>query len=234
MITIVVKDGDESKEYKIFRKLLMWHSAYFTAALDREGGFAEAGAEVLQLEYSHQMFDAFYCWLYTGRLKDRPSDMTDPNDVYLHNLVLSEIWLFADCRGIPQLGNSAIDMLHERYVATWRVPTIVKYVYDNTTEASKLHAYLIESTIWTKDLDSLGKWLNWEQQTVEYLHDVMPKIARRDPKDRLNRKSATPMDRCKWHDHSGPGGRLRLEHRQSSGGLPGKGLVGEDAEESKE
>ncbi|KAF2033204.1 hypothetical protein EK21DRAFT_86628 [Setomelanomma holmii] len=55
-----------------------------------------------------------------SRLKDQPymiDDETKPEDVYLDYETLVEVWSFADMRGIPALGNAAIDMLHEQIAA---------------------------------------------------------------------------------------------------------------------
>jgi hypothetical protein len=38
--------------------------------------------------------------------------------LYLTPMLLSKIWILSDMRGIPDLGNAAIDMPHERICAT--------------------------------------------------------------------------------------------------------------------
>ena len=39
VVTVRVIHGLQTKDYKVFRELLRWHSAYFTAALDSNSGF---------------------------------------------------------------------------------------------------------------------------------------------------------------------------------------------------
>ena len=68
------------------------------------------------------MFDVFHCWLHTGTLKEVDqsvgSGVPKLEDLYLPNLTLCKVWVFADFRGIPILGNCAIDALHERALST--------------------------------------------------------------------------------------------------------------------
>lgn len=119
-IRIVVETPvDKSKKaYVIPRGLLMWHSAYFAAALDFDSDFA-AGEE-LCLEEHHEVFNAFVCWLFTGRVKDphlnRESETA--HDHFLGDETIFRLWIFADMRGIPGLGNAAIDMYDKRIGAT--------------------------------------------------------------------------------------------------------------------
>lgn len=135
-----------------------------------------------------------------------------PKDLYLSSELLCEIWAFADFRGIPALANAAIDMLHEASVAKWQpLAGAVEYVYSNTLEDSKLRAFVVQYSIATETWKSLGNWSG--SQTVGFLHDVMPKIAERKEGEQHYRDKATRMDRCQWHDHSGPGGRLRLQYQ---------------------
>lgn len=107
------------KTYEIPRSLFSWHSSYFAAALDPGSSFKNNKHGELVLEESIAVFDAFHCWLYTGRLKDPPSDTKHAmkQDIYLPAQVLYQVWVFADMRGIPSLTNAAIDMCHERMAA---------------------------------------------------------------------------------------------------------------------
>ncbi|KAH6642957.1 hypothetical protein C7974DRAFT_113256 [Boeremia exigua] len=212
MTTIVVTDADIDKEYKIFRTLLMWHSSYFAAALEPNSVLAPSGGKALKLECSHEVFDAFYCWLYIGKLKDSVVESTECNDIYLSGFLLCKIWVFADCRGIPELGNRAIDMLHERCVAAWQTPGRIAYIYENTTVGSKLRDYLIQFHGSTRTFGSLQE--GSVNQTVDFLHDMVPLVASRMAEGPLGRDAVTRWDRCQWHDHSGPGGKLRLEGRK--------------------
>ena len=121
------------------------------------------------------------------------------------------LWLFADLRGIPSLGNSALDMVLERLTSGWILPSDIRYTYDNTMAKSKLRALIIH---WY--------WINTTPEglrsycidpPVNFLHDVYPLLAKR-PNKLKSRAAMTEVDRCRWHNHSGTGGKLRLESRK--------------------
>ncbi|KAF3036610.1 hypothetical protein E8E11_002366 [Didymella keratinophila] len=215
MITIVVRDNNKTKGYKVFRKLLMWHSSYFTRALNPSSRFISEQEKSITLEYSHQLSNAFYCWLYTGRLKDPVENAAGKTQVYLDPALVCEILLLAYCRGIPELGNSAIDMLHECYVATWNTPnTCITYIHSNTVAIFLLRSFIVYWSSSTHSFESLDFPDEENQQTVQYLHDVMLKIAERNGQRHWSREEAMAMNRCQWHDDSGPGGKPSLESRK--------------------
>jgi hypothetical protein len=214
-VNIRVKHGAREKVYKIFRNLLKWHSAYFAAALDPSSGFNNH-IQTLEIECEFDIFEAFHCWLHTGKLKEVPKSNEDKKaeELYLSSLLVCKIWVFADYHGVPALGNSAIDMLHERGVAEWVTPdNCVTYVYGNTTVGSKLRAYVVDEFILTMELADIQS-ANQSFYTVAFLFDVLPAMARANEETWLSREKMTKIDRCRWHDHSGPGGQIRLESRK--------------------
>jgi hypothetical protein len=79
------------KDYTFYGRLLAWHSSYFAAATDSAGGFKTSGEKVLELDGSHQVFDAFHCWVWTGRLKDPPASDAPIKDRYLPRKVLYDL-----------------------------------------------------------------------------------------------------------------------------------------------
>jgi hypothetical protein len=132
-------------------------------------------------------------------------------------LTLCKIWIFADMRGIPSLGNSAIDMLHER-MCTWSGTynhELLKYTYENTTPGSDLRKYLVLAFTKLAGYDKFKEETTPENVTVEFLLDAMPVLVRQGERFRgIGREAWTELDRCEWHDHSGPGGKWRLESRK--------------------
>lgn len=154
--------------------------------------------------------------MHTGRLHEpqQTKKPSKPGDVYLPCLTLCKIWVFADFRGIPALGNCAIDLLHEYSSSVWTVPLdCVPYVYSNTQINSKLRSWFIHWTTLGMTLETFQA-TDYKWHTVAFLHDVMPKLTREgDIGTRMGRARMTAWDRCQWHDHSGPGGQLRLEVR---------------------
>ncbi|KAF3040584.1 hypothetical protein E8E11_005262 [Didymella keratinophila] len=129
VIVRVTNQSKSTKDYVCFRKLLSYHSSFFAAALDSASPFSIDSSQYLDVDGNIDVFDVFYGWLYTGRLKDAQGTNT-ADDLHLSFKLLCKVWVFADFRGVSELGNRTMDMLHERCVAEWRTPVdCVRYVY---------------------------------------------------------------------------------------------------------
>ncbi|EAT81163.2 hypothetical protein HBI56_105130 [Parastagonospora nodorum] len=214
VMTITVREGVKSKEYHVFHGLLTWHSGYLAAALSPTSGFHDSGTNSFEFIEDIEVFDTFTCWLYTGKLDDASEPISAARPPHLSPLVLSKIWVFADFHIIPALGNAAIDALHEHQALLWVTPSpVIKYVYEHTKPDSLLRRYLQDAFTKTMTLESVMS-RDKEEHTVEFLHDILLVIARRKKGEKLERMQWAKLDRCKWHDHSGPGGRLRMESRK--------------------
>ncbi|KAH6642946.1 hypothetical protein C7974DRAFT_469178 [Boeremia exigua] len=212
-VVVCVEDNKKRKEYTLLRRLLVWHSSYFAAALDPEGGWSQDKQQLLNLECSHSTFEVFCCWIHTNRLKDPVTDMERVKDIYLSTRSLLDVWVFADFRGIPALGNAAIDMLHEKIMAKSAVhANIVKMTYEKTAVGSRFRAYLIHLYKYTAMLSDMVAHPNL--YTAEFLCEVLPFLSHRTDVEFRGIAGLLKVDRCQWHDHSGPGGKLRLEGRK--------------------
>lgn len=224
LINIKVRDtgSEEEKTYLIPRELLKWHSSYFAAALDIDSDFKKSTDGSLYLSESLKVFDAFVCWLYTGRVKDPPvfaADVTPTvDDCYTSWKVLIDIWIFSDMRGVPGLGNAAIDALHERLAVSWQTCSYLETdrAFSNTLRGSTLRKFLVDADTMTTDFTSQMKELaDGSCINAEYLIEALPILVKRgEHSTPISRASWTKLDRCRWHDHSGPGGKLRLESRK--------------------
>lgn len=219
-VVICVQDGPKRKDYTLLRKLLIWHSSYFAAALDVN--WTHESEQALGIQCEHSTFDAFCCWLYTNRLKDPVTNATCSNDLYLSPETLLNIWVFADFRGIPALGNAAIDMLHEQCFACYAFPSKeIKAIYKKTMAESNFRRFAID---FYKEAAPIEFILAYpDTYTPEFLCDVLPSVARRPDGEKLTRSQSERMDRCQWHDHSGPGGRLRWEGRGNATSMSASG-----------
>ena len=214
LMVVRVDDHSKVKDYAFYSRLLAWHSSYFAAAAtDPAGGFKTRGDGVIELDGSHQVFEAFHCWVWTGRLKDLPASDAPIEDRYLPLKVLYDLWVFADLRGIPNLGISVLDMLHERLTSAWVLPAAIQHVWDNTMAESKLRAFIVDwYSMTTKSSEALKNYMSMDP-TVDFLHAVYPRLAQQGHRQR-SRAEMIKVDRCRWHDYSGPGGKLRLESRK--------------------
>ena len=214
-VVVRVQDGPNIKEYTIMRKLLAWHSSYFAAALDAPGHSAMNDSNVLDIKCSHAVFDIFYCWIYTWRLKDAPATVPPASlavKAYFPTIkAFYDTWIFADCYGIPMLGNTVIDTFHERLAGSNGLPVDMEYLYANTEPDSKLRKFVLAWFELTTNFSDLAAYSSRIKPTVEFLSDVYPLMGARPwaerPKD-LDDVMLTSVNRCRWHDHSGPVGRL--------------------------
>lgn len=220
-ITISDPDLEADKQYEIPRGLLEWHSSYFAAALDPESDFYTSDS--IHLEHSHEVFDAFVCWLYTGRIKDPAPIADDINaclkDHYSDFEVLIRVWTFSDMRGIPALGNAAVDAMHGRVAAAWASfeNADINFVYSNTRKSSLLRKFVVDAEVLTMTFSGYLKELEDSRcdSNAEFLIEALPLLVKRGEGSKtIKREAWRKLDRCQWHDHSGPGGKLRLESRK--------------------
>jgi hypothetical protein len=173
------------------------------------------------LEEDIATFDAFHCWLYTGRLKDPLESTQDiaADDVYIKANQFCKIWVFADMRGIPAMGNAAIDMMHERVSAEWNVfqRRSIDYIYKNTTQGSKLRGFVVDLQTKIQSFDVSNKQVTEKGINSEFLLEAVPALARQGEKHkRISTSAWTKLNRCQWHDYSRPGGKLQLESRKQT------------------
>jgi hypothetical protein len=128
----------------------------------------------------------------------------------LSPLTVCKIWVFADIHGIPSLGNTAIDTLHEQQVLVWCTPSsAIRYVYEHTKSSSLLRLFLQDSFSKTMSIESVLS-RDREEHTVDFLHDVLSAIVKRKEGGKLDRMQWARLDRCRWHNLSGPGGTRQM------------------------
>lgn len=219
LVKVVVRLAQDEKTYDLPRGLLEWHTSYFAVAFDpvKSASFMTSTDGELVLEEDIPVFDAFCCWLYTGRLKDASPTTTAPilSKLYLPEMTLYQTWVFADMRGIPALKNAAIDMLHERSCASWRMSDKnIIYCYKNTVRGSKLRKYIVGLSTQMQSYGDFQKLMATLDLPTDFLVDAIPILmAQGEGHKSIGREAWIAIDRCQWHDHSGPGGKLCLEFR---------------------
>jgi hypothetical protein len=144
MVTVRVKDkASQIKDYIFHRQLLMFHSVFFETTLDPTT-WAKSSERVTETDRSHDEWDVFNFWVYSqGRLIDTPALRARNKDRYLSGELLYRMWVFGDFYGIPNLKNSAIDMLHESLVSRQTLPVDIEFVYTNTRDESDLLRFVV-------------------------------------------------------------------------------------------
>jgi hypothetical protein len=123
--------------------------------------------------------------------------------------------VFADLRGVPDLGNATIDMPRKRYCTEWNSEMDITFVYDNTSAGSHLRKYTVDRYTLTVPYSKFKKSFTADDVTIDFLLDAMPLVVQRGVCPFMSsRQGSLVLDRCQWQDHSGPGGKLRLESRK--------------------
>lgn len=215
MVTVRAKDEDSQikKDYIFHRQLLTFHSAFFAAALDPKT-WAKNSEKVTETDRSHEEWDVFNFWVYSNRgyLVDTPAPHARIKDRYLSGELLYRMWVFGDFYVIPDLKNSAIDMLHESLLSRRTLPVDIEFVYSNTHSESYLRKFVLNWYTWRYRL-GLRMENDAIKPTVDFIRDLYLRIENRNhgPYDW---NQLTRINRCNWHDHCGPGGKLRYEARR--------------------
>lgn len=233
VIKIRVKQDGRTEEFSMSRPLLRWHSAYFNAALDPDGGFVERGQEVFEIEEDIEAFETFRSWMFTTTLGDAPSpaqnggaataQTTQTGTSARTNMRVKycKAWILGESRGVPGLKNAVIDALHKDDWNNWALSVKeMSYVYNNTMPNAALRRYLTEFISRTMAIKEVAALSAEKKQRIprELIWDLIGLWSKRTTV--ISRKTWASQDRCQWHDHdfecgpSGPGGSLRLRNRR--------------------
>lgn len=94
-----VKVGPAAKEFHVHKGLICHYSQFFRGAF--KGGFKESEGVVTLADESPESFQAFFTWLYGGRLVE------DESSFDLKTMqgctFLAKTYVFAEAHGIPVL-----------------------------------------------------------------------------------------------------------------------------------
>lgn len=101
--------GPDAAEFHVPSQMLKETSTFFTAAL--KGPFREAREKVITLDDEDvEVFKTYLVWLYYRHFNFQDLDGV-ADDVAAQEMFLVHVYVFADKRGIPLLGNHAITLL---------------------------------------------------------------------------------------------------------------------------
>jgi hypothetical protein len=145
---------------------------------------------------------------WAGLLKASPSNPTTPRaeNLYPNPVLLCHIWDFARYYGIPALGNAAIDTYHEIVSASWGCnPQFISITYAYSKPQTKFRSFLVDAIARTHGIEECIFFKKTGRISPELMHEVMPIVLDVKKNGRvLSRDEWTKVDRCRWHDHSGP------------------------------
>ncbi len=119
-----------------------------------EGEFKEAKDQVLRLpEDDPEMFTHFEFWLYTGSVLESHESAKD-----ISYKILTDVYLFGEARGIPELQNEAINVYIDKIRAD-KMFTIewLNRVYENTLDSSPLRKLLVDYVTFNVDLTKMSE-----------------------------------------------------------------------------
>lgn len=162
--------------FVIYEGLLAHYSSYFRAALKKE--WLGEGTRSLSLpEDNPETFNFFYHWLYTGKLYTKPAAK---GEIPMEPLTICDVYIFGDMRGIPELCNSAIDLLYQRIRQLQCFPVyILKHVYGNTPDNAALRKLLVDLKV---GHSPFGEKSTCDAFPPRFLHEVLQTLSRENVK----------------------------------------------------
>jgi hypothetical protein len=150
------------------------------------------------------VFSIFFDWLFTGKLY---LELATDGSIPLACQSIIEVYVFADKRGVPELGNAALDLLAQKSMQAFRFPKFaLHYVWDNTPEKSNLRKFLVDFA--TENYDWTGIENDRSVYPLDFLIDVL--AAHRGNKEELGLLCSGKLpwiekkrqEMCsKYHDH---------------------------------
>ncbi|KAI9709181.1 MAG: hypothetical protein M1812_007766 [Candelaria pacifica] len=192
IVTLLV--GPEKKEFKIHKGLLCHESSYFQAALT---GDWKEGLEgpVLLVEDSPATYQLFFKWLYTSKLFE--------DDLKPAGCLIS-LWVLADKRGVPALGNLCIDLLVAKCPDKAVMFDSVKYIYRNTVPGAALRRLLVDLWAWRLKVSHLDP--DPDHFPPAFLMDL---LLAKDKLPKVLCRTDAPYTKniCQYHDHTDERGR---------------------------
>ncbi|EAT87519.1 hypothetical protein HBI56_122580 [Parastagonospora nodorum] len=149
--TIIVRVGDERKDYTLHKRLLIHHSEYFRGALS--GNFRETNDGVITLEdIATEYFDVFVDWLYEKEIpKIKPSALGKGQ-----NSTLLRTYVLADRFMVFGLKNAILKFLFDMNEHGRMVPTYatITYAFQNLTEHDPLLQFIVDMFCVNNAIDS--------------------------------------------------------------------------------
>lgn len=190
---IRIKAGtDPTETFEMYRGVLSFYSDYFRAALN--GGFREATDPIFDLSAEKaKVFRVFKDWVCARKLPGAgETNWRDP----------CELWVSADGRQMPLFANTVMNILRDKFVLEWTVPTSeLHFVYRNTTVKSNLRRFCIDAVARTGGASIFKSDENRRQWSEESLCDLaVASMGMRGVKQH-SKIDVQKWDMCVYHLH---------------------------------
>jgi hypothetical protein len=197
----------EERSYFIYEGLLKHCSSYFRTALKEQ--WKEGATKTIKLtEDDPDVFEIFFHWIFKRTLY---SKLSSEGWIPYSSMQLSKLFVFADARGIPELGNAAIDVFVQTYFQRWGSPVpSLNYIYKNTMHGSLLRRVVVDFAVETGRFDFVHSYL--ADFPKEFLADALVKSFAVDRDFNFTSlklglkayRTAKVKQLCQYHDHPKP------------------------------
>ncbi|KAF2006786.1 hypothetical protein P154DRAFT_517812 [Amniculicola lignicola CBS 123094] len=202
----------QTKTFSFPLGLLTWHSSYYAKTLCTAGSLWSSGGQEMKMEEDLEAMEMFNCFVYTNSvLESNGHTIKDGEEVLPTDMALIKAFSLATKLGMTGMRNSLIDVIHRKLGDDWARPKsdVHAFAYENTAPGSQLRRLLVDFYRWTSNLKSFWA-LDWGRFPKEFLTELLEARSEKgDLKWRsIGKEGWQKSDRCRWHDHSGPGGQL--------------------------
>lgn len=169
IVTVIVGTSEQRDTFLIYKGLLENYSHYFKDALKVK---SEDDNKTLTLpEDDPVVFKAFFHWLFTGSLFPM---LEEDGTIPLSARRITDIFIFGEKIGAPDLCNSAIDLLYQK-MDQWKTLTWpLLYAYEHTPPHSILRKWIRDRMVETCQFT---EWRNSTIRDIEhYPKDLLADI----------------------------------------------------------
>ncbi|KAL8809910.1 MAG: hypothetical protein Q9200_003011 [Gallowayella weberi] len=202
VITVRVGSGADAWSWMIHKKLLIYHSPYFAAALG--GSFSEATTDSIDLnEDDARAFELFVQWLYTGKASMTWGEKSEEYE--LNSKVIGQeipdfasvVWALGDKLACPAFQDHAMILIVGRFQHELLDKGIVRLFYQVSSSGSRLRKLAVDQFLWDVGSDEFDS-KDWDYPDGDVLPDIdipdfTEDVAKRLIENRCNRQDPSEM-----------------------------------------
>ncbi|KAL9092062.1 MAG: hypothetical protein Q9159_001061 [Coniocarpon cinnabarinum] len=216
VVRLNVGQGSHKKTYFVHKALLTHYSDYFNAMLNNpffiEGRDTKGYQTVNLDEEEPEVFDRAYHWLYNGSVLTN-AEYQD----YNFQMMLVELWLLADRRGMPALQNDALDAINRNSNVTKKLCEVVLIhrLWNLSPRRSPVRSWLLEQFVGVKNLEVLFNRpvpAHWNFPPQDFVHALTLRQREVIRHGKREEDKLKKLDICAFHEHrDGKGCRVLAE-----------------------